>query len=409
MSWFDSGALGLIFHWGVYSAAARGEWVMNRERLTPEGYYRRYGEKFTGAAEHWNPDEWMEDARRSGATYVILTTRHHDGFCLWPTETTPWHCGAWGFSGDFVGSFVAAARRHSLAVGLYYSLADWSHPAYPSPWERDWPLAWPPQCDCRAFVDYCRRQLHELLTRYGPIDYLWYDGAFPQPLDGEETNRMVLDLQPDILINERNGAPCHVAISEQSLHPKEGRWESAITLNRNWGYHATDHRWKTCADVVRSLLEVRSTRGNLLLNVGPRADGTIPEPSRAILQKLGEWLSCDGAQLSGARTPSPFSWNNSVMLLPGQDAAAKQSELPTALLYITEELHADFRLWEFTNTVTRIHCPRENRDLQWRQDADGALYLTNPPAPREGLPVCLELYLQGPLNPVTTKGQHWIL
>ncbi len=210
-------------------------------------------------------------------------------------------------------------------------------------------------------------------------------------------------MQPEILLNERNGAPYHVAISEQNLRPKEGRWEAAITLNRNWGYHAGDNRWKEAAEVIRALLEVRSEGGNLLLNAGPRADGTIPDPCRRVLAKVGQWMESQGSSLRGSLQRSLFSWNNSVLLV------ARPPEDTTVLVFVLEELHPDFRLCEFRNQVSRVFCPAEDREIIWRQDDDGALHFDNAPTPQDGLPICLEVSFAGPLEPFTPRGQHWIV
>lgn len=396
MTWFEETPLGIIFHWGIYSAGARGEWVMNRERWIPEEYFRGMSSAFTAAL--WDPDQWMELAQEAGAGYVILTTRHHDGYCLWPTETTPWCVGKVGPDRDLVGEFVDSAHRHGLATGLYYSLADWSHPDYPSAWERDWPLSWPDPDQSRTFVQYCRQQIRELLSNYGKIDYLWYDGAFPQPMHGEETNQIARELQPGILLNERNGPPWDIAISEQGVRPKEGLWEAAITLNDNWGYHATDRAWKSVAQVVRTLLDVRSEGGNLLLNVGPRADGTIPEESRQTLRALGHWMSRHGTALRETQR-TPFSWNNSVTLIPGPDYIE---------MYILSELHEDFRLCEFRNRVQRIIDPADGRMISFHQDQQGCLTFAEPPKPKDGLPGALRIEISGELEPLVQRGLHWI-
>lgn len=397
--WFDSANLGIIYHWGVYSAAARGEWVMNRERYTPQEYYQTYGPRFT--AENWDPNQWMEDALAAGARYVILTARHHDGFCLWPSKTTSWHVGELGPNRDLVGDFITAARMYGLRVGLYYSLADWSHQSYPSGWERDWPLSWNQNnTDQQAFVEYCKAQLKELMTNYGTIDYLWYDGAFPQPLNGSQMNRMVYELQPKILLNERNGHPSDVRISEQHLGPKPSRWEAAITLNRNWGYHGSDESWKSLGDLVRSFLTVRSEGGNFLVNLGPRADGSIPNGSVSLLRDFGQWLSLCSSWFVSKSQRNLFSWNNSVFLMPGVGGV---------LLFILEPLAEDLRIWEFQNPIESILCPRDNRKVEFYQHSDGWFRLINPPTPENDVPVFLKIQLEGEVRVLTPRGQHWII
>lgn len=269
---------------------------------------------------------------------------------------------------DLVADFVDAARRNGLKVGIYYSLADWSHADYPSPWERDWPLTW--QDSSARFVKYCHEQIRELLTRYGPIDYLWFDGAFPQPFDGESINHLAYELQPWILLNERNGSPCDVAISEQHIRPKPGRWEAALTLNRNWGYHATDTTWKTASELAETFLNVRAEGGNLLLNVGPAPDGSIQPPARRTLEVFGAWFASVKEWLPSAKPRTPFSWNNSALLMPGKNGL---------LMFLLNPLHPEFRLCEFSNRVERIHCPAESRDVRFLQTEEHCILLEDPP------------------------------
>lgn len=307
-SWFTQARYGMFVHWGPYSVAARGEWVMNRERIPVQEYMDRYAGAFK--AERFDPAAWVALAREAGMGYVVLTTRHHDGFALWDTETVPWSAARLGPRRDLVRAYVEAVRRGGLKVGLYYSVADWSHADYPGAYARDWPKQWRDDAARQRFVAYYRGQLEELMTRYGPIDILWYDGCLPGPLEGEATNRRIYELQPGILINERNGSPFDFRCSEQSLKAKEGAWESCLTLNDNWGYHAGDANWTSARDVIRSLVSVAGKGGNLLLNVGPRADGTIPDESVAILRAAGAWLRRNREFLPDSGR-APFSWNNS--------------------------------------------------------------------------------------------------
>jgi alpha-L-fucosidase len=245
--------------------------------------------------------------------YAVLTTRHHDGFALWPTETGEFHAGRLGPKRDLVGPFVEAFRRAGLKVGLYYSPADWFHPDYPGPFFRDWPgnNDWSSDEARLRFIAYYRAQLVELMTRYGKIDYLWYDGCIPDNLQSREVNEEILSLQPDILINERNGLPCHVKVSEKAIKPAWPgvAWEACMTLNDNWAYHAGDTGWKRPRQVIQMLTETASKAGNLLLNVGPKADGTIPGESAAILREAGAWLRQNGESIYNS-SRSPFTWSN---------------------------------------------------------------------------------------------------
>ncbi len=311
LSWFHEARYGMFIHWGAYSVAARGEWVANRERIPLEEYSRLYAERFR--AENYDPAAWAALAKEAGMRYAVLTARHHDGFALWPTETNDFHAGKVGPKRDLVGPFVEAFRSAGLKVGLYYSPADWSHPDYPGAFFRDWPGNgdWKDEPARLRFITYYRAQLRELLTQYGPIDYLWFDGCIPDNLQSREANEEALRLQPDLLINERNGPPWHVKICEQTIKRAEPGvpWEACMTLNSSWGWQEGDAQWKSSLQVVQMLTETAAGAGNLLLNVGPKADGTIPVESANILREAGGWLRRNGEAIYGS-SRSPFTWNN---------------------------------------------------------------------------------------------------
>jgi len=310
-NWFHEARYGMFIHWGAYSVAARGEWAANRERIPIEEYTRLYAENFR--AENYDPAAWAALAKEAGMGYGVLTTRHHDGFALWPTDAGNFHVGRLGPERDLVAPFVEAFRSAGLKVGLYYSPADWFHSDYPGPHFRDWPgnSDWSSDAARLRFIAYYRSQLVELMTRYGKIDYLWYDGCVPDNLQSREVNEEILRLQPHILINERNGEPWHVSISEQVIKAAAPgiAWEACMTLNQNWGCHAGDANWKTPRDVIQMLTDTASKAGNLLLNVGPRSDGTIPAESVDILRTAGDWLRRNGESIYGS-SRSPFTWSN---------------------------------------------------------------------------------------------------
>ncbi len=259
--WFDHARYGMFIHWGPYSVAGRGEWVLNRERVPLDEYRARYAAGFT--AENYDASAWARLAKAGGMKYVVLTTRHHDGFALWDTQTTEFNAARIGPKRDLLTGFVEAMREEGLKVGLYYSVADWGHPDYPDPHARDWPLAWPDESARKRFVGYYRSQLEELFTRYGQIDLLWYDGCMPGPTDGGEVNAFVKQLQPEVLINNRNGEPWDFWCCEQTIKPASPgtRWEACMTLNENWGYHAGDNAWKSPGDIIKLLAETAAGAG----------------------------------------------------------------------------------------------------------------------------------------------------
>jgi len=306
-NWFTEARYGMFVHWGAYSAAGRGEWVYNRENIRTEEYTARYVNHFK--AERYDPAKWANLAKQAGMKYMVLTTKHHDGFALWDSACHKYNSVNYGPKRDLVRPYVDACRSAGLKVGLYLSGAEWTHPDYPDGHARDWPTAWRDYDSHKRFTDHIREQVRELMTGYGQIDILWWDGCLPKPFDFSGCNELAKQLQPQILINERNGSPCDFYCQEQSTKAKSGCWESCLTLNNNWGYHPNDHFWKRPQDVVRALVAVAGSGGNLLLNVGPRADGTVPEECESVLLSVGKWLSKRNSWLPNSER-SNFAWNN---------------------------------------------------------------------------------------------------
>ncbi len=399
LQWFHQARYGMFIHWGPYSVAGRGEWVMNRERIPLEEYARLYVDPFR--AENFNPDAWVELARQAGMGYMVLTTRHHDGFALWDTATRDFNAARRGPRRDLVAAFVQAVRRGGLKVGLYYSVADWTHPDYPSAFERDWPQQWPREEARQRFIAYYRAQLQELLTRYGPIDILWYDGCIPQPLDGAATNAMVRRLQPGILINSRNGPQIEdIVNSEQAIRPpkEDIPWEACMTLNNNWGYHAGDEAWKPAQAVIQMLTETARHGGNLLLNIGPRGDGTIPEPSARILRQAGAWLKRYGEFLPHSGR-SPFSWNNfGNVTVRGR----------TVYLHVLHSTGASLCYAEIANHVLTVRLVGDNRPLPFHQVGPRLMVEGLPQPFPDPIGISIAVEVEGDPRPVTPQTSFWI-
>jgi len=398
--WFDQARYGMFIHWGAYSVAGRGEWVANRERIPKEDYQKHFVEAFR--AENYRPEEWAALAVEAGMGYAVLTTRHHDGFALWPTKEGDFHAGVLGPKRDLVGPFVEAFRRAGLKVGLYYSPADWFHPDYPGSCFRDWPgnSDWSSNEARLRFIAYYRAQLVELMTHYGRIDYLWYDGCIPDNLQSREVNEEILRLQPGILINERNGEPSHVSICEQAIRAGEPgvKWEACMTLNDNWGYHAGDTNWKSPRQVVQLLAETASRAGNLLLNIGPRSDGTIPSESIDILRRVGAWLERNGDGITGT-SRSPFTWNNWGRI------TTKGSRV---FLHIWNSTGSELCLAELKNRVLSAKFLEEERSVDFEQH-NNRLVLRGLPVPLpDPIATTIVLEVEGQPAEITPQTTFWI-
>ncbi|PYV99326.1 MAG: alpha-L-fucosidase [Acidobacteria bacterium] len=288
MKWWHDARFGMFIHWGLYSVLGRHEWVMENEGI-PVAEYEQLAQLFQPKPNAAR--DWARLARAAGQKYMVMTTKHHEGFCNFDTKLTDYCAPKQGPGRDLVREFVDAARAEGLRVGFYYSLMDWHHP--------DGARCATDESARKRFVAYTHGLIRELMTNYGKIDILWYDVDWPltpAQWESEQMNRMVFELQPDIIVNNRNGVPGDFSTPEQEITAeKSGRaWETCMTLNDSWGYQRADDNWKTSRQVVRNLIDCVRDGGNYLLNIGPRPDGSIPEESVRTLTEVGQWLRRNG-------------------------------------------------------------------------------------------------------------------
>jgi len=307
MRWFNEARFGMFIHWGLYSILARGEWVMYQERIPAEEYAK--------LADQFNPkcfdaNRWAELAVEAGMKYMCLTTRHHDGFCLYDSKVSDFTSVKTAARRDFVADFVEACRKAGLKVCFYYSLLDWRFPGYFD--RHKYPESF------EAMVEQAHAQTRELMSNYGKIDMLFWDGGwFPdskfddsRPVDvaelwrAKELNAMVRQLQPHIIINDRAGLPEDYDTPEQHVTASApGRcWQSCMTIGDRWGWGYIRHNpnLKSVTQLIQYLVHAAAGGGNYLLNVGPREDGTIcPEESER-LRLIGDWLRVNGESIYGS-------------------------------------------------------------------------------------------------------------
>ncbi|MFA6929715.1 MAG: alpha-L-fucosidase [Lentisphaeria bacterium] len=292
---------GLFVHYGLYSQLARGEWVMNREKITPL-QLREIALRFQPSA--FAADEICRLALAGGMKYLVFTTMHHEGFRLYRSALSDFN--SWQYcERDLVRELVESARAHGLKLGLYHSLNNW----YDQP---DAVAALEDPAAYQIFIEQTFARLQELLRLFTPIDIFWYDGWWPFSAEGWQAERMNQQLrqeQPNLLFNGRNGLPGDFRTPEGHLtapdpwHP----WEACMTLNQHWGYHAHDNDWKSPREVIKMLLTCSLGKGNLLLNIGPRGDGSIPAESIEIISQVGSWLRNGGEELLQGVQVMPFS------------------------------------------------------------------------------------------------------
>ncbi len=321
IKWFTEARFGMFIHWGIYAIPAResrSEWIRSVDKVTDEEY-QKYFDIFNPT--DYNPKEWARLAKEAGMKYAVLTTKHHDGFCLFDSKYTDFKSTNTPCGRDLVREYVDAFRAEGIKVGFYYSLLDWHHPDYPAYGD-----AFHPMRDNEAFkgqernfdnyVTYMHNQVRELMTNYGKIDILWFDFHYDN-LTGEawrasELVKMVRKINPDVIIDDRLGGdirakdkPVFVGDfgSPEQMIPKYGLtdyegnpipWETCMTLNDSWGYSQRDQNYKSARNVINMLVECTSKGGNLILNVGPDAMGRIPEKSIEVLKEVGEWMKYNG-------------------------------------------------------------------------------------------------------------------
>jgi len=288
MQWWHAAKFGMFIHFGVYSTIGRHEWVMENEAI-PINEYVPHAVTFHPASHC--PRAWAKLAKQAGMKYMVMTTKHHEGFCNFDTKLTPYCAAKQGPGRDVVREYVEAAHAEGLRAGFYYSLMDWHHP--------DGAKCATDEAARRQFVDYTHGLIRELMTNYGKIDVLWYDVAWPLDAKGwesERMNAMVFELQPEIIVNNRNKLQGDFSTPEQKIVAEtNGRaWEACMTLNDSWGYQRADDDWKSSRTVIRNLIQCARDGGNYLLNIGPKPDGSIPEESVRILTEVGRWMETNG-------------------------------------------------------------------------------------------------------------------
>ena len=329
MKWYVEARFGMFIHWGLYAIPARGEWVRSTEEM-PKEEYMKYFDAFDPV--DYDPRKWAKAAKEAGMKYVVLTAKHHDGFCLFDSQYTEFKSTNTKCGRDLVAEFVEAVREEGLKVGLYFTLIDWYHDDYPHYGDKIHPMRNNEQYknderDFSRYLDYMHNQVREICTNYGKLDVIWFDFSYDD-MRGEkwratELMDMVRSLQPDVIIDNRlevsgegfgslatgNPTPYHGDfVSPEQIIPPNGIqdvngndlvWEACVTMNNNWGYHATDKFYKPASMLIHKLVECVSKGGNMLLNVGPDAKGNIPEESMEILETIGEWMKKNGDSIYG--------------------------------------------------------------------------------------------------------------
>jgi len=331
MKWWTEARFGMFIHWGLYALPARHEWVKNRERMTNE-QYQKYFELFN--PDLYNPKEWAKNAREAGMKYVVLTAKHHEGFCLFDSKYTDYKATNTPFKKDLIREYVDAFRAEGLKVGFYYSLIDWHHPDYtidrnhPQRQESDTAYARLNKGkDMNKYREYMKNQVRELLTNYGEISIIWFDFSFPgkngkgrDDWDSQNLLKLARSLQPGIIVDDRldlrdveggwdfTTPEQYKVVKWPEVNGRRVPWETCQTFSGSWGYYRDETTWKSPSQLLELLIESVSKGGNLLLNVGPTARGTFDYRAQERLKAMGDWMRVNSRSVYGCtEAPAGFT------------------------------------------------------------------------------------------------------
>jgi alpha-L-fucosidase len=334
MKWWRDARFGMFIHWGIYSVPAGtykgqqirgiGEWIMNSAHI-PVAEYEQFAQQFNPTK--FNADEWVSIAKNAGMKYIVITSKHHDGFCLWDSKVSNYDImDATPFKRDILKELSEACKKEGIKLCFYHSIMDWHHPDAQGPFYPNYNDGSRSNPNFGRYVEtYMKPQLKELVTNYGPLGVLWFDGEWIKDWteeQGKDLYKYVLNLQPDIIINNRVGKGRKgmeglskgkeyvgdFGTPEQQIPPRGlpgVDWETCMTMNDTWGYKSDDNNWKSNEVLIHNLADIASKGGNFLLNVGPTSEGLIPQPSIERLAAMGEWMKVNGESIYGT-TASPF-------------------------------------------------------------------------------------------------------
>lgn len=407
MAWWREARFGLFIHWGVYAVPAGtyngqrinriGEWIMNRGKI-PVDVYKQFAAQFNPV--NYDPDAWVRMAKDAGMKYIVITSKHHDGFALFDSKASTWDImDATPYKKDLLKPLAEACRKHGMKLGFYYSHAqDWVNPggsaarkvasegwANPDSAKIDAYTAankghWDPAQTTKTMAQYIDEvavpQVKEILTNYGDVAILWWDT--PTDMTDEFATKLnaLLKLQPNIITNDRlkrPNFPGDFKTPEQripNLSELDGKdWETCMTMNETWGYKSYANNWKSRETLIRNLVDIASKGGNYLMNVGPKADGTIPQESIDLLKQVGAWMKVNGEAIYGTKA-SPFglfSWGR---------CTKKESNGKTTLYFSVFEWPKDGKLTipNLKNEIISSKLLANGKSVKGALTKDGAMF-----------------------------------
>jgi len=411
MQWWREARFGMFIHWGVYSVPAGswdgrqiggiGEWIMNRAKI-PVADYQKMAKQFNPV--NYDPDAWVKMAKDAGMKYIVITSKHHDGFALFETKASKWNVvDATEYGKDLLKPLAEACKKYGIKLGFYYSQAqDWNNPGgsaarkvtkegWANPdsviidaYTKEHNGHWDPAQEKKTFAQYIDNvavpQVKELLTNYGDIAVLWWDTPTNMTDDAAIKLQSLLALQPAIITNDRLKSPNfpgdHKTPEQRIPNLKDldgSDWETCMTMNGTWGFKSYDHNYKTPETLIRNLLDIASKGGNFLLNVGPTNLGEFPQESIDILAKMGQWMKINGETVYATKA-SPwglFEWGR---------CTKKETKEGTTLYFSVFEWPADGKLEisNFKNKISSAKLLADGKKLKTTVSKDGILTIVLP-------------------------------
>ncbi|MBN2246249.1 MAG: alpha-L-fucosidase [Candidatus Aminicenantes bacterium] len=402
MQWFIDAKLGIFIHWGIYAVNGIDEsWSFYNGYISYQDYLKQL-EGFT--ADEYDPDKWAKIIKQSGAKYAVLTSKHHDGVALWPTKLSDLNVVEKTPAGrDLIGPFCRALRKQEIKVGLYFSHLDWSHPDYPhfTGSQKRYDINHEPK-RWADFVEFRNGQIEELALNYHP-DLFWFDGDWDfsaEEWKAKELREMILSNLPDAIINSRLNGYGDYATPEQGVpvvRPQDRFWELCMTMNDSWGYQGNDLNYKTPNQIIRIFIDCISRGGNLLLDIGPMANGIIPKEQLIILEKMGNWVHKHAEAIYGTSAGIPYDH------FSGPTTLSKDQK--NLFLFLDHKPIGPVVLKGIKNKVNRIRVVGNGIKLSWKimgkqywSENPGLLYIDIPDYALDDQVTVIALQLDEPIE-----------
>lgn len=406
MTWFEGARLGIFIHWGIYAVDGVSEsWSFHNGRISHDDYMKQI-ERFT--ASNYDPAKWAQLIKESGARYAVITSKHHDGVTLWDTKqkgvSIPQMSPA---KRDVLSPFIAELRNAGLKAGLYYSLIDWTHPDYPGFLRNlnkykieDNPEKW------HKFLSYNNAQINELLTLINP-DLWWFDGDWEHT--AEEWNaplirQMILESNRTAIINGRLAGYGDYDTPEQNIpvsRPEMKAWELCLTMNESWGYQPKDTNYKTPGELIAILCEITGNGGNLLLDIGPEEDGTIPAEQVNILKEIGKWTSKNGEAVFNTLSGMP----------PGHFHGPNSLSQDSTVLFLFIGSNRDVLIKGLSNKINRVTVLGSESELNAKivgkiswSEVPGLVFINVPAELQDDYMTVVKIELEGKIKLYRGRG-----